>query len=174
MEQVSMKSLAIRYGIILGVISTVINLGLIVGGVSTDPTISAVSSVGSIIISIAFMVVVFNTFKRGNEGYMEFKDGFKGGTLLMVISGVISTLVQYVYIAFIDPDYMKNIRAQAEEQMLQNPQATEESMELIEKIMSFTTSPEFILISGIIGSAIFGAILALIVAAIMKKTPEYY
>lgn len=173
-EKVSIGSLGMRNGVILGMIATVISIGMIATDSSTNTVISTVSGIGSFVIGIGFMVYTINTYKQTSGGYVTFGEGFKGSFLVMFISSIISSVMQYVYLSFIDTEATDRMKAVAEEQLLQDPNMTEEALEMSMSMMEYIYSPNFMLIGGIVGSAIITAIIALIVAAIMKKEPEYY
>lgn len=103
-----------------------------------------------------------------NGGFVKFGTAFGISFKIALLSGIVSSLMGYVMSKWIDTGMTEAIKQKAMNDMI----AKGMSDEMIDKAMSFSSfffTPEFILIGGIIGALIFGSIISLIVAAIMKK-----
>jgi len=167
-EPVSAKDVAIKWGVILGVISIVLFL---VGAVTETQSESWMTYLG-IIPTVAIIVLAHKQFKTDGDGYMSFGEGLKVGMLVVLISSILSTIFTYTYIKFVDTTFVDKIREQSitdmQEQGLSDAQ--------IEQSMSWTetfTSPEMIAVFGILGALFFGFILSLIISAFTKNNnPE--
>lgn len=171
---VSIQPYAVRNGLILGVISVAITIGLYISDEFLNPSMSWVTWGVSLAITIFFMVQTFNAFKASNEGYMSLGEGFKGGFIMMLVSSLISTAVNYVYMTIVDPTVLSRSMEQQRETMLQNPNMTEEQVDQAMSMASSFTTPEITAVIGIIGALFIGAIISLIMAAILKKDYETY
>lgn len=173
-EKVSMQPFAVRNGLFLGLVSSVFTLVTYITGLYLNPSASWISFPVSLALTIFFMVQAFNAFKKENGGYMSLGEGFKGGFILTLISTFISGVVNYIYMAIVDPSIITSIVAAQRETMMQNPELTEEQIDQAMSITSGFMTPEFIAISAIVMGIIGGAIISLIVAAVAKKDYETY
>lgn len=168
-EQVTTKSVAIKYGLILATVSFVYGLILQYTGQSQGP----LGYLG-FIISIVFLVLGMKEFRGHNDGYMTFGQGFGLGFLMSIISGFLSAVLNFLYFSFIDGSPLESQLAATREQMENQPGMTDEALEVAMSFTETMVSPGGIAVATIIAAAIGGAILSLIVAAIMKKNaPDY-
>jgi len=168
-------SIAVKYGIILGLISAIISLITIISNSSGNYLISIIS----LIISIIVVVMANKAYKNANNGFMSYGEGFKISFVSIVIGGIISGLVSFVYLQFIDPsalEAMKEAQIAAAEKIMEafNVDLPEDQMdEAIAKIEADTTAFNFFK-NSVTSSIVGGLILALIIAAFTKKSrPEY-
>ncbi|MGK7389019.1 MAG: DUF4199 domain-containing protein [Candidatus Cyclobacteriaceae bacterium M2_1C_046] len=167
-ENVSLKSVAIKYGLILGIISI---LFFMIGVVTGDPNATIYRWLG-VILTIALIVLAHREYKKEGDGFMTYGQGLGLGTLVALVSSVISSLFMYVYIKFIDDNYMSNMRQMQIEQF-EEQGMTDEQIEMGLEMAEMFSSPEMILLIGIIGGVFFGFIISLIISAFTKNSnPE--
>ncbi len=163
-EQVTVKQVAIKWGLILGIISIVLFLTIYFGGLMGE---SWAGWIGPIF-TIAIIYLAHKEFKEMGNGYMSYGQGLGLGTLTATISGAISSIFVYVYIKFINQDYLVELiditRAQMEEEDMGDDQV-EMAMEMTEKFMT----AEMMLVMGLVGAIFIGFIGSLIVSAITKN-----
>lgn len=160
---------ALKYGLILGIASSIYSIFLYFANLSTS-TGFAYLSFG---ITIGVVVLAIREYLSLNGGFMSLKEGFRVGFVTSLIGGVISSVVSVVY-TMIDKQAIAQVLDETRMKLEENPQMTDE---IIEMSMSWTESlmkPFPMLMIGIISSAIGGAILSLIIAAIMKKDDPGY
>lgn len=157
----------IKYGILSAVISIVYTLLLYVTNLFLNSSLGLLSTV----ITVVLLVMACREYKGNNEGFMTLGEGFKLNMLIIVISTIPSVLFNYVYTKYIDStifDTMKDFqRTQLETQGM-----SDEQIEQATSMMSSFMTPEFILMSGLGGGLVIGAIIAIIVAVAMKKVPD--
>jgi hypothetical protein len=163
----------LKYGLIMGLISAVtaaINY-------STKLFLNQGASLGLSVISLVITIVIFvlacREFKSQNGGFMKLGQGFMTGFWATVISSLIGAAFIYVWLTVVDPTIMDQIKENTAAQFAQQGLSDEQ----IEQAMSFssmTLKPGFMAGSVVLAGIIFGAILALIVAAIMKKEPPEF
>lgn len=166
---VSYQSISLRNGAIAGLILIVIGLLGNLTGIS-DPTQpnSATNWIMNLVnwgIMIAFMVMAVKKHRDEDlGGFVTFGRAFGVAFLVTLVISVITAVWVYIYFGFVDPDMaaaiMENSLAQ---------QGIEDDA-MIDQ-MKFWFSPVAMAIYGLLGSLFFGAILSLIVAAVMKKNP---
>ncbi len=102
------------------------------------------------------------------EGYISFGEAFKTGFLFCIVTGAIGTVFSLLMMKFIAPEMITEILKKAESDMINNGMPDEQIKMAMEYTRRFTT-PIWIAIWGLVGSAVIGAILSLIVAAVFKK-----
>lgn len=166
---VSASSVGIRYGLITGLVMVILTLGLNMSGLEQSPAkwLSLVVLVGGIWMAHTF-------FKQHNQGFMSYGQGLGIGSLLGGIAGLLNGVVSYVYINFIDTEFltrsMERARADMEAQGKLSDEQIEQALAMAAK---FTNGP-FMLIGAILGTLLFGFLLSLIISAITKHTrPEF-
>lgn len=168
-KDVSIRSVAIKYGLISGLIGiiyfVVVDFAGLVG-------VSALQWVAYLITAV-LIFLAHKEYIRDGDGYMSYGQGLGLGTLLSLVSAVLSSVFAYFYISFINTDYIANLR----EITLQKYYESGMGEQMIEKsieIFDQWTTPVMILVIGIISGVFIGFIISLIVSAITKKSrPEF-
>ncbi|TLX71980.1 DUF4199 domain-containing protein [Labilibacter sediminis] len=168
-QQSAPKSSTITtYGLYLGIASIVFSLITYYGGLLGNKGFSYLGY----LIPIVFIVLGLNHYKNNvNNGILRYGSGVGLGVLISVVGGVVSSVFTYVLLAIIDPSIHQQIINLAHEEALKSG-TSEAQLEQAEGIMNAMMSPLSLSIMGILGSALIGLIIALIVAAIVKKDPE--
>lgn len=166
---VTPTSVALRYGLLVGLVSIIFSFTLFV----TQADQSPIRWLGLVIL-IGGMVMAHNAYKQANGGFMDYSEGLGIGAFMSVISGILSTAFSFVYMKFVDPEYMSRImettRAKMEAKGNMSDEQIDQAMGMAQK---FSTGGWMILF-GILGSLLFGFLIALAVSAITKNTkPEF-
>ena len=168
-NQVNSKQFIVNNGILLGVASIVLSLILYATGNHLTPHWSV-----SLISAALFIgLIVFGTkkFKEANGGFMSWGQGVKVGVGIAVLAGLIITIYQYVFMNFIEPEYMAQMM-EIQNQGFIDGGMTEEQIEAANKMGESFRSPFMVAAMGIIMYAIGGFIVSAITSAIMKKSEE--
>lgn len=166
-EKLTTKQVGMKYGIYLALISIIYSLILQIAGLAAN---QALGYVGFIFTIIA-LVMGHNEFKKSNE-FMSYGQGLGISMIIISISAVLSSIFSYVYIKFVDDSILETIRIKAEEQMM-NQGLSDAQIEGAMEMQAKFSTPEMIMVFGLLGAIFFGFIIALIVTAITKKTdPE--
>lgn len=167
-ESLSTRSVGIRYGLILSVISIVYFLVLTLSGVNPNDGWNWFG----IIFSVIVIFLAHKYFKENGDGFMSYGQGVGIGFWLTLISSAISTVFTYIYVKFVDLTYMDMIKEKQIEAMQEKGMSDEQIDQAMEFAAAFST-PEMILIFGLLGGLFIGMIVVLIVTAITKKqNPE--
>lgn len=164
-EQASTYRVAIKWGIFLGLFSIVYSLFLFLSGNIGQTWTSFLS----IAISIGGLVLAMREFRTLNGGYMTFGEGTTVGTVTGLISGLLSVAFSWFYMTIIDTNVMATMadktREALEKQGLLSDDQIDQQMEMMERFQT----PGMILGFGLIAAVIGSVIIAMIVAAFMKK-----
>lgn len=168
-KDVSPKSVAIKYGLINGLIGIV--FFVIVDFTSLHG--STVLQWVPLLVTAGLMFFAHKEFIKDGDGFMSYGQGLGIGTLMALVSAVLSSIFTYFYVSFINAEYISNLR----EMTLQNYYESGMNEEMIETSMQYFdqwTTPTSMLIMGIIIGVFAGFIVSLIISAITKKSrPEF-
>ncbi len=164
---------ALRFGLLAGLITIVYSLLANLTGLSIPNSLGKVFLNFAIVLAITIgMVVYFIRFHRDKElgGYISFKRAFLLSFVALLISTVISSIFSMIYVAFIDTTFLDAI-VDATEEMMTNMGAPADAIETQMADMREKMTVVGMLKQGLMNGIIGGAVISLIVAAIMKKKP---
>jgi hypothetical protein len=165
----TVSSVAIKYGLLVGLISVVFSLILFLTQQNTNTALGWISYV----ILIVGIVLAYREFKRSNSGFMSYGQGLGIGTLIGTVTGVLSAIFVYIYIAFVDSDLLERTR---ETQILEMERRNM-SDEQIDQAMEMTAGlfgPGFMALTALIGTIVLAFLFSLVIAAIMRNSrPDF-
>jgi hypothetical protein len=158
---------ALIYGGLLGIFTIIHSVIITLAGA----TYSAYNQVSAYLIPLIGLLFCLYAYRKEYlNNQMTYGQAFLMGLGIIIISGLISMVYTYIYISFIHPDFFKEAAVIAEEKLLER--GIDAGM--IETIMERTArlrTVKWLLISSLIFTVVYGAIVSLIAAAIMKKEP---
>jgi Protein of unknown function (DUF4199) len=166
--------IAMRYGLIIAGVGIIYGLIGYVTGIATsgNAAVGALNSIISFGLLIVGIVLAVRQVRTLQGGLITFGKAFGTGFKTIAISSIIQTVWSVIFMKFIAPDFIGQImemqRTKMEEQGM-DPEAIEMSM----KMMSWMENPVTFALMGVGSLLIFGVIIALIIAAIMKKDAPY-
>lgn len=161
-----------RYGLIGGLVSVV--YGLIANMTGIAFTSITLNTVISFVISIAIIVLAVKHHRDEDLGkYIPFGRAFMVGFFTLTIATVIALIFNYIYVAFIDPSVVEQ-GFEASRKMMENFGMEEDKIEEALEQQRAQYSPLKNSLFGLVFAMILNAIFALIVGAIMKKTPPEF
>lgn len=167
-EEITTGQVAKKWGLIYGLITTLLTIIPLV----LEKQFSWMSFV-IIAVAIVSYVLATKEYKTANGGYMTFGEGFKISIIAALIAGVIRSVVNYVYIKFIDPGVTERMQQALEDTWREQGMSAEQ----IEQARSFSagfSNPELGLIIGIVVVLLGGVIWGAIVSAINKNEAEEF
>jgi len=168
----SYQSVVLKYGVLAALVGIVLGLVMYMADM-VDPannTINSVIQMAIYIGAIAFAIKEHRDDDLG--GYISFGRAFTVGILTTLVLAVINAIWTYIFMAFIAPDMVDMIMDAQMQGMADggmDEDQIEEAMEMTKGFMS----PGIISAMSIFGSLFMGAIVSLIVSAIMKKNSPY-
>jgi hypothetical protein len=165
----TVSSVAIKYGLLTGLLSVVFSLILLLIQQQTDSPWGWISY----LILISGIVLAYREFKWQNRGYMTYGQGLGIGTLIGVVAGVLSAVFIYIYVAFIDSTILERTR----ENQIIEMERRKMSDEQIDQAMELTAGlfgPGFMAVAAFIGSIILAFLFSLVIAALMRNSrPDF-
>jgi uncharacterized membrane protein (DUF106 family) len=171
---------ALKAGLIIGAVGIALFVLYYVAGIQPVGILKPILLlILGLAINVIILVILLKKYRSGQEGIINFLDAFLFGLIALVSAGIITTVFNYLFINYFDTDYMKNV-LQAQRDWMENYMSGRASEEQItnaldridaqaENIGSIGQS-----LKGLLSSVIFSGIIALIVAAIMKKNPDVF
>ena len=161
--------------------STVLNYGLIMGGLSVAFTLmlffmdlhyqnSSIQQWTGLIIMAGSIVFGQLAYKQLNDGFISLGEGMKIGIGIVALGSSIGILYGLFQGYVLDPETMTKAMDYAiNEAIKQNPELTDEMIEAIEGSIEFFTSPSMIAVFGLGSALFFGSIISLITGLALKK-----
>ncbi|MEO6902257.1 MAG: DUF4199 domain-containing protein [Bacteroidia bacterium] len=157
-------SLKIKLGITAGIINCIawyfISKSLTYYEVATIDKYRAIITMALLVLGIV-LVILFQ--RKGNRGFLEFKQAFKSGVLYTLFLALILAIFSYLYYKYIAPDAIAFYLSEAKKQVTETIKP--EDVLNFEKNVKDFFSPFKMFMSTII----FGIIISLLVAAIFQK-----
>ena len=164
LERSSVKSVSIKWGLILGVILIAFGLIIQMAGLIGNQGVSMITYV----FVIAAIYMAHKAFKDDGDGFMSYGQGLGIGTLTVLIGSVVSSIFSYINMKFIDTTILDSVKEMQYEKMMEQGMSDAEIERAMDMSASFMT-PEFVVIMAIVATVFFGFILSLIVSAITKN-----
>ena len=125
-----------------------------------------------LVISIGVLVYGIKAFKNDNAGFLTIAQALKTGLAISLVAGIISVIFNYIFINYIDPDFIQKTLDFSREQMITDfPNMTQEQMENSLEISAKFMTPTIMSAMGILATLFFGFIISLVAGMILKKNP---
>lgn len=158
----------IRYGLLLAVSGLLIDFLVRIAGFSFM-TFSVAATLGALLVSVVWLVMAHTAFKRGNDGLMSLSQGLTIAVVMLLISGIVSGLFNYVYLHYIDPDFVERMKAGMVEFMERNNVPDDQIEKSTARMSKMKVGLGKALVSGVTSGLMFGVVLGLVVSAFTKR-----
>ena len=172
-QKASIKNIALNYGGIWGILTIALSvIAYVTDNYLERPTWLTISGAA---IMLGIIVYGLKAFKLENEGYLSISESLKTGLAISLIAAIIVTLYNYIFTTFIEPDFVnQSIEIAREQMMTQNPDMTQEQMDMAMGITEKMMTPTIMAAMGIIFTLFLGFIVSLISGLFMKENrPEH-
>ncbi|GAB3839439.1 DUF4199 domain-containing protein [Hymenobacter jeollabukensis] len=168
---VTTTAAGLRFGVITGIVTIIYSFILMMTGMEQNSAMGIIT----FIILIGGIVLAHRYFKEHNAGFMSYGQGLGIATIEGAVIGLLSGIFRYIYITFIDPQYVENamnaLRAKFEADGKMSDEQIDQAVQMTQKFSG--TGPVGILFA-VLGTAFFAFLLSLIVSAITKRNrPEF-
>ncbi len=155
--------IATKYGLIQGVLAFLLFLIVTLTGMKQN----WVSSVVSIVLLVVLMVLAHREFKKSHEGIMTYAQGLGSGTLLSVVASVITCVLLYIYVNYINTGYPA-AALQAQQAVFEQRGLTGAQLDQSMAMTGAMLTPTGIVVTSLVSGVIVGFIVALIVSAFTR------
>lgn len=170
----STARVALKWGLISGIISAAFSIGYQVLGFMPDDPTQANMGWGMLVnlLQLAFAVLILvlatREFRSQNDGFISFGQGVGLSALCGAVWGVTSAGLTLIYTQFIDNSaqekMLSGLRNAYEERGM-----SDEQIDVAMKAVTFMTNPGVGFVMTILVGALTGVLLGLIVSAVVKK-----
>lgn len=167
-KQTSAKDVMIKFGVMLGVLSLLMNVILYV----TDNFLAPHWSFGVLIFIVTVVVIILalKAFKEGNGGFMKLGQAIKIGLGVALIAALIGSIWTLVLTQVLETNYSELALEAARDQMVEMyPDMSDSQMEQTLSFQEPFTKIGFMIPVGIMMSLFFGFIVSLIGGLILKN-----
>jgi len=166
-QKASVKKIALPYGAVLGLITVLLSVIVYVMNLTYEqPWWQGALGFIAMIICI---IIGIKTFKKDNGGFLSLGEALKVGLGISLIAGIFGVIYMLIFGNIIEPDFAANMLAATEDNMLeQNPNMTQEQIDMAMGISETMMSPLIISAMSMIMTLFFGFIISLITGLVMK------
>lgn len=178
----SRKSLliaALKAGLIIGIVGIAVFLVQYIAGIKPVGILKPILLLLiALTINIVLLVILLKKYRAEKEGYISFGDAFLFGLIALVSATVLTALFNFIFNQFFDPSYVKSIVESQKDWMsgyLSGKIPADQIDAQLDKIdQQMNKTPLASSLTSLLWGSVFGAILALIIGAIMKKKPGIF
>jgi len=158
----------LTYGLYLGLSTIILSVANYSFGNIYKP--HWIISILNFVLFIGFIVYGIKVFKELNGGLLRLGEAIKIGIAIAVIGGILSAVYQWIFMTFIEADFMTKM-LEVQEQVLYEkfPDMDEAILEKQLEMMQKFSSPGIVIATNLAVSLFFGFIIALVTGLIMKK-----
>lgn len=163
--QKSAFSTALKYAIITALAMFIFSIILYITGMYLN---NGMNWISYIIMLAGLVFAVKDRRDKDLGGFISFGEGFKTGFVFCLLTGVMGAIFGLILMKFIAPDMIDEVLKKAETDMINQgmpDSQIEMAMDWTRKLMT----PVWFSVISLVMSALIGAVLSLIVAAIFKK-----
>ena len=171
-QKASIKKIALYYGVIWGLLSVALSVIAYVTNNHIDRPMWLT------IIGLAIMVVIIvyglKAYKHENQGFLSISEALKVGLAVSLIAAIIGTLYNLLFVSVIEPEFVNQTLEYTRETMItENPDMTEEQLEMTMGITEKMMTPLVMSAMGLIFTLFLGFFTSLFAGLIMKvNRPE--
>lgn len=163
----SVVGIALKYGLIQGVLWFIVFLVPILAHIKSNWVETAIDAA----ILIVLMILAHGQFKKTNKGKLTYPQGLGSGTLLSSTAAVVTGILVYVYVRYINAGYLAAV-IEASRAALEQRGMTRAQIDQALSITSFVRTPVGIAVLFLITWVILGFIVALVVSIFTQKDPR--
>ena len=181
-KKVSVWQATLNYGILFGLLLIIYSVVLYMFNII--PVGFTKLSLLLLVVNLAiyFFALWFFTKSYRNDilgGYIDYGKAFLFGLLIVAFSSILMAIYNYIFNAFIDPDYVQRVTDATQEwtrEWMSSKGVPQSQIDITMEKMESKSLPTPLksALQGILGGVIFGAIVSLITSAIVKKKKELF
>jgi len=172
-SSVTTTSVGLRYGLLVAVSGLLVDFLIRIVGFNFM-TFGIASFLGGITVSIVWIVLAHAAFKRANGNLMTFGQGLTIALVMMLMTGIVSSLFNYLYVHYIDPEFVERMKAGMTEFMERNNVPDEQIEKSTARLDGMNVSVGKALLGGLGNGIGLGLVLGLIVSAFTKRNPPEF
>ncbi len=169
MEQKSIFSSSLLAGLLVSAALIIFKLVLFILDVDEE---SYIQFGYYIVFALGLAWAVYSVRNNTLDGFATYGKAFMTGLYASIGIAVVMAIYTYVYMKYIDPSFVDNLLANAEDKMVEaNPDMSEEELSKALDITKMFMQPGLMALMSIFGSIITGGLFSLIIAIFAKREP---
>jgi hypothetical protein len=166
-------SVGIRYGVLLAATSVLVDFLIRIAGFSFL-TYGITAFTAGIAVAIVWLIVAHSAFKKMNGGLMSFSQGLTIAVIMLFISAVFASMFNFIYINYIDNEFVANLKSGMAEFMERNNIPDDQIAKSTAKFDEMNVGIGMSLLNGVKNGIIGGLLLGAIISAFTKRNqPEF-
>jgi hypothetical protein len=163
------RKFAMNYGAYLGLALVMISVIVYFLGLEEQKSIIP-SLINNLLIigSISYSIIIYRD--NFNNGLISYSDSLRLGTSVVFFASVILAFYTYIFVTFINPEYLEKIINLAEQEILNsNPEISDDDLDLALSMTQKMLQPQWMATLSIIGGTFMGFFYSLIISFFVKK-----
>lgn len=167
-QGISPVEIAIRYGFLLALASVLIDFITRVVGLSVL-VYSIVAGTLALVLTVVSVVLAHKAFKRANGGVMTYFQGVLIALIMILISSLVASLFNYLYVNYVDPDFVGRMKDEMTAFMERNRVPQDQIDKSVAKFDDMNPTPVKALLNGLKNGFIGGVVLGAVISAFTKQ-----
>ncbi|UOQ99439.1 DUF4199 domain-containing protein [Hymenobacter sp. 5317J-9] len=170
---VTTTSVALHYGLLLAASGILVDFLVRIANFSFL-TYGIVAGLTALIVTIVWIVLAHSAFKKANNGLMTFKQGLIIAMIMVLLSAIIASLFNFLYLNYIDEDFVERMKAGMTEFMEKNNVPEDQIAKSTAKFDEMNVGIVQSLLNGLKNGVIGGLVLGALITAFTKRShPEF-
>jgi len=163
------RKFAMHYGAYLGLGLIVISFAVYFLGLEEQRSmIPSLLNNFLIIGAITYSIIMYRD--NFNNGLVSYSESLKIGTSVVFFASVLLAFYTYIFVAFINPEYLENIIKIAEQEILNSdPEISDEDLDLALSMTQKMLQPQWMATLSVLGGTFMGFFYSLIISFFVKK-----
>lgn len=163
------RKFAMHYGAYLGLGLIVISFTVYFLGLEEQKSIIPSLLNNFLIIgAITYSIIMYRD--NFNNGLVSYSVSLKIGTSVVFFASVILAFYTYIFVTFINPEYLENIIKIAEQEILNSdPEISDEDLDLALSMTQKMLQPQWMATLSVLGGTFMGFFYSLIISFFVKK-----
>jgi hypothetical protein len=163
-------AIGIRFGLLIALAGVLVDFLTRIIGLSVL-VYSAVAGGLSLVVAIVGIVLAHKAFKKANAGSMTYVQGVVIALLMLLISGIFTALFNYLYVNYIDAEFVTRMKEEMTAFMERNNVPDDQIAKSTAKFDEMSPSFGMALVNGLKNGLIAGTLLGVIISAFTKRKP---
>ena len=163
------RKFAMNYGAYLGLALIVISFIVYILGLEEQKSIIPSLLNNFLMIgSIVYSVTIYRD--NFNNGFISYGQSLKLGTSVVFFASVILAFYTFIFVTFINPEYLENILKVAEQEILNSdPEISDENLDMALSMTQKMLQPQWMITLSVLGGTFMGFFYSLIISFFVKK-----
>jgi len=167
-NKTSLSQFTLKYGIVTGLAIIVFSVIIYLLDVSLE-TQRNIGYIAWVILIVGMIWAIKDFRNKVLNGFISYGKAFSVSFLTGLFAGILASVWQFILMKFIDPGLVQKILDASEEQLMNNPDITEEQLEMAMSMTEKFTTPAMISVWSLVAYVIIALIIGLIISIFMKK-----